>query len=123
MKARSVVIGLMAAGVLIGVGASSASANLDWCMDDPPIQVITPGGHTLTVNNTVYLPASAWQMRNQVYDEATTAPDGHGGTLITVRVHVPSSSGQVVSNQYRYKVTDQGNGSYVITTYLDVPVS
>jgi hypothetical protein len=122
MRARSVVVACVAVGAMFAVGSGSASANLAWCVNDPPIQVVTPGGHTLTVNNQVYLPVSDLHLRNQVYDDATAAPDGHGGTLVTVHVHVPSQ-GRVVSSENRYRLTTEDSGTSVITTYLDVPTT
>lgn len=124
MRARSVVTSCVAAGVMLAMGAVAGSANMAWCLSDPPIQVVTPGGHNLTVNNLVYLPPSALHLKNQIYDDATAAPDGHGGTLITVRVHVPNGvAAHIESSEYRYQVSTQGDGAYVITTYLDVPTS
>lgn len=122
MRARSVVVACAAVAAMFAIGSGSASANLAWCVNDPPIQVITPGGHTLTVNNQVFLPASDLHLRNQVYDDATAAPDGHGGTLVTVHVHVPSQ-GHVVSSENRYRLTTEDSGTSVITTYLDVPTT
>ncbi len=124
MKARSVVTSCVAAGVMLVVGAISGSANCVWCLSDPPIQVVTPGGHNLTVNNQVYLPRSALHLKNKIYDDATAAPDGHGGTLITVRVHVPDGvRAHIESSENRYQLSSQGDGANVITTYLDVPTS
>jgi hypothetical protein len=51
-------------------------------------------------------------------------PDGKGGTLITVHVHVPASvNAHVVSSENRYQVTTQRDGATVITLYLDVPTT
>lgn len=124
MKARSVTFaGLLACAMLVA-GQGVASANMAWCLSDPPIQVVTPGGHYLVVNNLVYLPPSALHLKNQIYDDASAAPDGRGGTLITVHVHVPSSvSAHVVSSENRYQVSTQKDGATVITLYLDVPTT
>jgi hypothetical protein len=124
MKARSVTFGALLACGLMVAGQGVASANMAWCLSDPPIQVLSPGGHYLVVNNLVYLPPSALHLKNQIYDDAAAAPDGKGGTLITVHVHVPASvNAHVVSSENRYQVTTQRDGATVITLYLDVPTT
>lgn len=124
MKARSVTFGALLACALMVAGQGVASANMAWCLSDPPIQVVTPGGHYLMVNNLVYLPPSALHLKNQIYDDAVVAPDGKGGTLITVHVHVPASvNAHVVSSENRYQVSTQRDGVSTITLYLDVPTT
>jgi hypothetical protein len=122
MKARSFVVGGLLAGAMLMATSVGASANFAWCMSDPPIQVVTPGGHNLTVNNMVYLPPYALHLKNSVTDSATVQPDGRGGTLITVHVVVPAPS-HVVSSEARYQVRSEKDGSNVITLYLDVPIT
>src|SRR5438552_12853827 len=122
MKARSVVVAALLGGALLAAGGGTASANMSWCVDDPPIQVVTPGGHNLTVNNMVYLPPYALHLKKKVTDSATVQPDGHGGTLITVHVFVPAPS-HVVSSEARYQVKSEKYGSNVISLYLDVPIT
>ena len=125
MKARSaVVVGLggLLAGVMLMATSVAASANLVWCMSDPPVQVVTPGGHVLTVNNQVYLSASALHMMDTVSDTASAAPDGRGGTLVTVQVFVPGAA-RVVSSVYRYGISAVKYGSTVVTLTLDVPIT
>jgi len=122
MKARSWVVGALLGGAMLFGGGGEASANMAWCVTDPPIQVVTPGGHYLVVNNLVYLPPYAMHLKDQISDDANAQPDGRGGTLITVYVHVPAHS-HVVSSDNRYRVTTQQDGSVLITLYLDVPIS
>ncbi|OLC01372.1 MAG: hypothetical protein E6I81_09960 [Chloroflexi bacterium] len=122
MKARSVVVGALMAGAMSFAGGGGASANMAWCVTDPPIQVVTPGGHNLLVNNQVYLPPYAMHLKNQITDDAKAEPDGKGGTLITVYVHVPAHS-HIVSSDNRYRIMSQQDGSSLVTLYLDVPIS
>jgi hypothetical protein len=121
---RIVPAAMMAAAFLIA-GEATASANAEWCVDDPPIQVVTPGGVNLTVNNMVYIPPSAVHLVSHFPATATVAPDGHGGTLITVRVQIASgvSLAHVVSSENRFQISSPANGTggTVVTTYLDVP--
>jgi hypothetical protein len=116
------VAAVLLGGALLAASGGAASANIVWCLEDPPIQVVTPGGQTLTVNNMVYLPADALNLKGTVTEDASAAPDGKGGTLITVHVYVPTTA-HVVSSEYRYQVSAQKDGSSVITLYLDVPTS
>jgi hypothetical protein len=125
---RAVVVGVLTLGLLVLGGQGAASANVMWCLSDPPIQVVTPGGHNLSVNNMIYMSPADRHIARLITDDATTAPDGRGGTLITVHVHIPSGSrgASVVSNNYRYKVTKTGgtpSGGVVLTLNLDVPTS
>ena|SRR5579859_1579103 len=126
MKKRFVV-GTLASTLMLVAGQATASANVEWCLTDPPIEVLTPGGHYVTVNNMVYLPPRYLHLIRQITDDASAVPDGHGGTLVTVHVRIPKgvSQAQVVSSDYRYQVSSEagGNGGLVITLYLDVPIS
>ena len=128
MSKRAVVLGALAAGLLAVGGLGAASANVMWCLSDPPIQVETPGGHSLSVNNMVYLSPIDRHIARQITDSASTAPDGRGGTLITVHVHIPQGAhgANVVSANYRYAVKDSGgttDGGITLTMTLDVPTS
>lgn len=128
MSKRVVVVGALAAGLLVLGGQGVASANVVWCLSDPPIQVVTPGGHYLSVNNMIYLSPVYRHNAALITDDATAAPDGSGGTLITVHVYIPKQvrAAYVVSSNYRYEVTETGSipgGGRVVTLELDVPTS
>jgi len=125
MKFRSVLLGGLLAGTLFVAGSGAASANMVWCISDPPIQLVTPGGHYIVVNNMVYLPPQALHLKNQITDEATATSDGAGGTLITVHVHLPATAGRghVVSSENRFRVSAERDGNTTITLYLDVPLT
>jgi len=127
MKAkRFVVATLLAGGVSLATGVPAA-ANLVWCMADPPVQVDTASGTNLTVNTTVYLDKASVNLKNDVQETATSAPDGSGGTLITVQVQVPQGvqAARVVASINKYKVSASGTGTggQLVTLYLDAPVS
>jgi hypothetical protein len=120
MKARSVLVGALLGAAMLVAGVGVASANNVWCVSDPPVHVVTPGGTDVEVNNQVYLPTTAANLKHQITDDATAAPDGSGGTVITVRVHVPATA-HVVSSVHRYAVTAEKDGNGLITLYLDIP--
>ena len=128
MSKRVFVLGALASGLLVFGGQAAGSANVMWCLSDPPIQVVTPGGHYLSVNNMIYLSPVDRHIARQITDDATAAPDGRGGSLITVHVHIPAGAhgAGVVSNNYRYRVAQSGGtpgGGIVLTFKLDVPTS
>jgi hypothetical protein len=101
---------------------ASASANVAWCVSDPPVQVVTPGGHILTVNNQVFLPPYAMHLKGSIHDTAFATRDSSSGTLITVTVFVPERA-HVVASENRWQVSDARDGSSVVTLYLRVPIS
>lgn len=127
MSSRSVVLACLAAGGMVIGLAGSASANLVWCYEDPPIQVQTASGTNLMVNTSVSVPQTEVKVLRAVQSTAAPAPDGRGGTLITVRVWLPSgiSTARVVSSVNRYQVTASatGQGGATLTLYLDVPAA
>jgi hypothetical protein len=106
-------------------GAAPASAMVLWCASDPPVQVVTPGGVNLTVNNTIYVPRYELHLATHFPASATAVADGHGGTLITVHVQVAPwvSMAHVVSSENRFQISSPGDGTggTIVTTYLDVP--
>ena len=88
---------------------------------------MTPGGQSLTVNNTIYLPQYDMRLAPSFPATATATADGHGGTLIIVRVQVASvvSSAHIVSTVQRFKVSSDGSGAggTVVSLDLDVPAA
>ena len=122
------VVGASLSALLVVGGQAAVSANVTWCAWAPPIPVVTPGGNHLMVNNMVYLPVSDAHLASQITDDASVQPDGQGGTLITVHIHIPREvhAASVVSQNNRYKVTDTKStsaGGTVLTLKLDVPTS
>lgn len=128
MSRRVILVGALAAGMLVLGAQGAATANVMWCMSDPPITLVTPGGHNITVNNMIYISVVDRHLASLITDDASVAPDGRGGTLVTVHVHVPAAihGAAVVSNNFRYRVQDIRNtpeGGYTLTLTLDVPTS
>ena len=127
MKTRVLTVGALTAALMAVGGQAGASANVVWCLYDPPIKVVSPAGQNLMVNNMVYLSVADRRTGASVTDDAVAAPDGHGGTLVTVHMYVPAgiSSAFVVSSVNRYQVTSSASagGGQVITFRLDLPTS
>jgi hypothetical protein len=122
MQLRAAVVAVVASATMLLLAQLQASANISWCIADPPIQVVTPDGHNLMVNTQVYLPPSAVHLKSAIHESAIAVRDSGGGTLIVVQVYVPAHA-RVVSSENRYGVSDAGNGSGVVTLYLHVPIS
>jgi hypothetical protein len=127
MRLKRILPAAIIAAALSWAGDAPASANVMWCMSDPPLQVSTPGDQTLSVNIAIYMPPNQQHLARGFSDTATVASDGHGGTLVTVDVEVPSgvSSAYIVSSVNRYQVSASGTGQggTVVTMYLDVPAT
>jgi hypothetical protein len=127
MKARRVVASVVTAGAMLVAGAVSASANISWCIDDPPVQVETPAGTNLTVNTGVSVVSKQARYLNDVAVVAVTEPDGNGGTLITVTVTVPATIGTAnvtaTVNKFKVSASTTVAGGDSATLVLDVPAA
>ena len=127
MRFRKLVVAAAVAAGLMAAAPGTASANILWCMGDPPVQVVTPGGHYVVVNNYLYGSPVYRHLYRQVTADGYAVPDGGLGSLVTVKVHVPPGLAHllVVSAQQHSKITASadGSGGEVITLTLDVPES
>ncbi len=124
MKLRRLVPAGGVAAALMALAPLSASANIMWCVGDPPTQVVTPAGTRLVVNTSVYASGPALRLAGQTTLQAVTQPDGSGGTLIKVYVQAPR--GQyvtVVTTVHRGQgdISDSASGEGDFTMVLDVP--
>lgn len=126
MRARSVVGGMLAAAAMLLVAQVPAAANVAWCMSDPPAQVQTESGSSLSVNTVVSVPQSDVHYLRQVTEATSAAPDATG-TLITVSVTLPAgiTAARITSSVYRFAVSASaaGTGGQTVTLYLEVPKS
>jgi len=127
MRLRRILPAAAIAVALALMSEGTASAMVVWCMYDPPVQVVTPGGQYLTVNTTIYLPPYDMHLARNFPATATAIADGHGGTLINVHVRVASgvSSAHVVSSVQRFQISSNGGGAggTVVSLDLDVPAA
>lgn len=126
MRVRRVVASAAAAGAMLFAGQVVASANIAWCVDDPPVQVQTASGSTLTVNTQVSAPKDQVHLLKQVIETTSTTPDATG-TLITITVTIPAgiTTARVVAsvNSAGVSASTTGVGGQTVTLYLDVPKS
>ena len=121
-------VAAVAAGMMVLGSAGSASANIAWCLEDPPLLVQTPSGANLTVNVAVSVLQGEAKYIKTVLTDAVTAPDASGGTLVTVNVTVPATItvARVNAGVRKYKVsTDTVTvaGGTSTTLYLVVPTT
>jgi hypothetical protein len=127
MKSRSVLVGAVAAVGLLVSGAASASANIEWCLADPPVQLSTAAGTNLTVNVSVAVPQGEVKYINDVKVDAVTQAYPSGGTLIAIDVTVPStvSVANVTATVKKYKVSTSASvpSGSTTTIYLVVPTT
>ncbi len=124
MKLKTVLAGGAAACGLLAASPAGASANIMWCVGDPPEQMSSPSGTNFTVNTQVYTTNSRQHLSQQITEEVTSAPDGSGGTLVTVTVFGPRGQNlSVIASVYKYGVSAQASGSGDVVVTLDVPVA
>jgi hypothetical protein len=123
VKVKTVLAGGAVACGLLAASPAGASANVMWCVGDPPVQMSSPSGTNFTVNTQVYTSDLKQHLSQQLTEEVTSAPDGSGGTLVTVQVYGPAGQSMtVVASVNKYKVSGQASGVGGAIVTLDVPV-
>jgi hypothetical protein len=124
VKLKTVLAGGAVACGLLAASPAGASANIMWCAGDPPAQLSSPSGTNFTVNTQVYTSDLKQHVSQQITEEVTSAPDGRGGTLVTVEVFGPAGQSMtVIASVNKYKVTGQASGVGDVTVTLDVPLA
>ena len=124
MKLRTAVVGAAAACGLTVMSAGGAAAIVMWCVGDPPVQMSSASGTNFTVNTQIYTTDSKQHLSQQLTEEVTSTPDGHGGTLVTVEVFAPAGQNvSVVASVNKLKVSAQASGAGDVIVQLDVPVA
>ena len=119
---------VFAALVAAFLPASQALAWMDWCDSEPPLTVVTPGGHHVTVNNFLSAPVQDRRLLEQawVFGYAESSDDGE--SEVHVYVVLPRGGSQFVrvnSSSTRYHVDADASGRWgsVIELELTVPVA
>ena len=114
-------LSLVVVGAAFGMSASPVGAWSSFCEDDPPVQVVTPSGHNLTVNNWVYYSAQDRRLMRQAMFYGTTYPAGPGHTLVVIHMITPSGGDgliQVTSRTERFGTQTAASGSWGEETEL-----
>ena len=124
MKVKTVLAGVAVACGLTAASTAGASANIMWCVGDPPLQMSSPAGTNFTVNTQFFTTDSKQHLSQQLTEKVTSTPDGHGGTLVTVEVFGPAGQNvTVVASVNKFKVSAQASGAGDVIVQLDVPVA
>ena len=124
MKVKTVVLGAVLACGLAAASTAGASANVMWCVGDPPVQMSTPTGTNFTVGTQIYTSGDKQHLAQEVNEVVTSTSDGHGGTLVTVEIQGPAGQEMtLVASVRKYKVSGQASGVGDVTVTLDVPVA
>ena len=127
MRLRTLLVAGALALCLMAAGSASASANIMWCVGDPPVQVASTTGTQFVVNVQLYSSSpSARQLLQQFTETVTTGDDGSGGTLVTVQVTGPAGRYVTVVasvNRGRGPLSAESSGSGEIVVLLDVPIA
>lgn len=82
--------------LLLILAVPVASANQEWCTDDPPRALLTPHGNvvlvfvTLGAHGDQYLPDLTQGLVNTTSSAQSATRGGVAGTLFTLTVHIPS---------------------------------
>jgi len=124
MRFKTVLAGVTVACGLTLASTGGASANIMWCVGDPPAQVSSASGTQFNVNTQIFS-SVAHQHLSQYPETVTTAPDGSGGTLVTVDVQGPAQYFTVVASVHKGKgtISAQSSGSGEVLVVLDVPIA
>jgi hypothetical protein len=128
MRLKRVLGGAAAACALLVGSAATASANIMWCIGDPPEQVTSASGTQFVVNTQIYAsgPKTHLNLSHSTTTTSWSQPDGHGGTLVTVEVQGPSSQQLTVVvtyNAVKNAVSNQATGIGTVIVQLDIPIS
>jgi hypothetical protein len=115
--------GAVACGLTVAT-AAGASANIMWCVGDPPVQMTSTSGTNFTVGTQIFTTGSKQHLSQHVTEVVTSRPDGHGGTLVTVDIKGPAGQQMsVVASVQKFKVSGQASGTGDVSVTLDVPVA
>jgi hypothetical protein len=78
---------------MLAAAIPAASAD-DWCSDDPPVRVVTPGGHTVVVRVTDSALGSQHlgALRAATYSYTVAPAKAGTATLVTLTVNVPNDA-------------------------------
>ena len=124
MKVKRLLAGAVVACGMLVASPAVASANIMWCVGDPPVQMKSPSGTNFTVTTQIFTSGDRLRLSQLVEEVVVSTPDGHGGTLVTVEILGPADQAMmVVASVYKYKVANVAAGVGVVRVTLDVPVA
>ena len=124
---RLTIVGALSASAALGLAATPALAWNSWCDNEPPVQVVTPDGHHLTINNWISVPVQDRHLLANmvVYGEAERG-EQPGTSIVTIHVLTPGGGSRyvhVTSSTDRFRAVTSADGDWdsEITLQLTVP--
>lgn len=119
----------LASAATVALAATPALAWNSWCDNEPPLQVVTPAGTHVTINNWISVPVQDRHLLKNMVVSGTTEPGAKPGTTL-VHVHVLTPDGgsrnvHVTSSTSRFDQVSSADGDWNSEIVLDltVPVS
>jgi len=114
-------LALSMAGAALGMSAAPAGAWSSFCEDDPPVQVVTPAGHNVTINNFVLYHVQDRHLMRHVQFYATAYPAGPGHTFVVIHMVTPKGgmgAVRVTSRTQRFQQETVASGGWGEETRL-----
>jgi len=114
-RIRGCGLALAVAGAGLALGATPGMAWSSFCEDDPPVQVVTPAGHNVTVNNFLIYQRQDRHLMRHAALYATATPAGPGQTLVVIHVLTPAGGHggiRVNSKSDRFETSTFADGEW-----------
>ena len=126
---KKFLLAIVAAATAALAGPMPALAWVDWCDSEPPVTVVTPAGHHVTVNNFLSAPVQDRHLLNGaiVTGYATPAEEDSGESVLHILVWLPHGGAQYVnikSETARFSQVAEGRGEWgeLVELTLTVPI-
>jgi hypothetical protein len=114
-RIRGFGLAIAAAVAGLALGATPGMAWSSFCEDDPPVQVVTPAGHNVTVNNFLIYQRQDRRLMRHATLYGTATPAGPGHTLVVIHVLTPTGGEggiHVNSKTERFETTTFADGRW-----------
>ena len=113
----------VAATMLSGLTASASY----FCEDEPPVTIVTPAGHHVTVNNFLTTERAYAHLLKRVAVTGYAEPAGEGRSLLHIYVFLPkggASHVHVTSRTQRFETQTERDGVWgeIIELEMTVPL-
>lgn len=123
---RLVMGGAVSAAIGLGLAATPALAWNSWCDNEPPVTVVTPAGHHVTVNNWISVPDQDRHLLQEMIVYGDTEPGAEPGTTV-IHIHVLTPEGgsryvHVTSSTGRFEQVSTADGDWDSEIDIDLTV-
>lgn len=119
----------LGASAALALAATPVLAWNSWCDEEPPVTVVTPAGHHVTINNWISVPVqNRHLLKHMVVTGETAAGPATGTTTVHIRVRTPEGGSLYVhvkssSVHYDQASTADGDWGSEIVLTLTLPES